>query len=237
MTPETAQEIMKEISDFYTAEAGMFAITREKVWVDGPFLVGLLPTTGRILDVGCGSGRFAPLLPITVTYTGIDMSQGIITLAHQQYLAENRQFLAGSMVELPFSDAKFDAGAMLASLHHVPSQELRKKAVSEVFRVLKSGSIMVATVWNMRHEYWMRKFKLSETDFDGSDDLDPGDVMIPWKAQNKEILRYVHAFLPSELEELFKKSGFVDVKVYGLKNGEFVPPENGLNLLILGKKL
>lgn len=225
MTSEKANQILSEISDFYTDQAVAFAQTREKAWPDGPVFAEYMPQTGKVLDVGCGSGRFAPLLAPAVQYTGIDMSKGIIDYARAQYNTENREFMVGSMVNLPFADATFDGIAMLASLHHVPSETLRKQAVSELFRVLKPGGTVIATVWNLCHEDWMTKFNLTETSFLGSDGFDPGDVLIPWKAGETQQNRYVHAFLPEELESLFVLAGFKDITI-----------KNGLNLLILGKK-
>jgi len=88
----------------------------------------------RVLDVGCGKGRFARLFhqqePAAEIW-GLDISEEML-----RFVPEGIHTRAGSMTELPFDDAFFDAAYATESLEHAVEIE---KAVSEICRVVKPG--------------------------------------------------------------------------------------------------
>ena len=88
----------------------------------------------RVLDVGCGKGRFARLFheqePAAEIW-GLDISEEML-----RFVPEGIHTRAGSMTELPFEDAFFDAAYATESLEHAVEIE---KAVSEICRVVKPG--------------------------------------------------------------------------------------------------
>ena len=88
----------------------------------------------RVLDVGCGKGRFARVLheqePAAEVW-GLDISPEMLS-----YVPEGIHTRAGSMTELPFEDAFFDGAYATESLEHAVEIE---KAVAEICRVVKPG--------------------------------------------------------------------------------------------------
>src|SRR5437763_1510553 len=100
----------------------------------------------RLLDVGCGTGRFLdfckqawPRLPVA----GLDMSEA--------YLAEARRhlknscwvdFVLGKAEALPFADASHDAVTSVFVFHELPPQ-VRRDAFRELSRVVKRGGRLV----------------------------------------------------------------------------------------------
>ena len=88
----------------------------------------------RVLDVGCGKGRFARVLkeqePAAEIW-GLDISEEML-----RFVPEGIHTRAGSMTELPFEDGFFDAAYATESLEHAVEIE---KAVSEMCRVVKPG--------------------------------------------------------------------------------------------------
>ena len=95
----------------------------------------LAPLAGkRVLDVGCGKGRFARVLrelEPEAEFWGLDLSEEML-----RYVPAGIHTRAGSMTELPFDDAFFDAAYATESLEHAVEID---KAVSEICRVVKPG--------------------------------------------------------------------------------------------------
>lgn len=111
-----------------TAEAGdpCLALIRRAL---GP-LDGL-----RVLDLGCGKGRFAgPLARQGAKVMGVDLSAGM--LAQGEGFARVR----GTGRSLPFADATFDALISVEVFEHLAD---RGEVLSECRRVLRPGGVLV----------------------------------------------------------------------------------------------
>jgi ubiquinone/menaquinone biosynthesis C-methylase UbiE len=117
----------------------------------------------RVLDVGCGKGRFARLFheqePEAEVW-GLDISEEML-----RYVPAGIHTRAGSMTELPFADGYFDAAYATESLEHAVEIE---KAVAEICRVVKTGGRIAiidknAEQWGkLETPDWERWFTRSE---------------------------------------------------------------------------
>jgi len=88
----------------------------------------------RVLDVGCGKGRFARVLREAepdAEIWGLDISEEML-----KFVPEGIATCAGSMTELPFADVFFDGAYATESLEH--AVEIAR-ALSEICRVVKPG--------------------------------------------------------------------------------------------------
>jgi ubiquinone/menaquinone biosynthesis C-methylase UbiE len=88
----------------------------------------------RVLDVGCGKGRFARIFQEqepTAEIWGLDISDEML-----RFVPEGIRTRQGSMTELPFEDAFFDGAYATESLEHAVEID---KAVAEICRVVKPG--------------------------------------------------------------------------------------------------
>jgi ubiquinone/menaquinone biosynthesis C-methylase UbiE len=103
----------------------------------------------RVLDVGCGKGRFARIFHEQAPEAeiwGLDISPEML-----RHVPSGIHTRAGSMTELPFDDASFDAAYATESLEHAVEID---KAVGEICRVLKPGGRIV--IIDKNAEQWGR---------------------------------------------------------------------------------
>jgi ubiquinone/menaquinone biosynthesis C-methylase UbiE len=92
----------------------------------------------RVLDVGCGKGRFARVLaeryPLA-SMVGFDLAEAML-----RHVPEGVSACAGSMTALPFPSGAFDCAYATESLEHAVDIEA---AVSELCRVVRPGGRIV----------------------------------------------------------------------------------------------
>jgi malonyl-CoA O-methyltransferase len=103
-------------------------------------------TDKKVLDVGCGKGRFARVLqeryPAAEIW-GLDISEEML-----RFVPAGIHTRAGSMTELPFASSTFDCAYATESLEHAVDIE---RAVGEMCRVVKPGGRMVIIDKNAEH--------------------------------------------------------------------------------------
>lgn len=107
------------------------------------------PTDGeKVLDVGCGTGRltFGALerAPGAEVH-GIDASPEMIEVALKKARRKKAgiDFQTAVIEKLPFGDSEFDLALSGFMLHHLP-EDVKRKGMAEVARVLKPGGRFVA---------------------------------------------------------------------------------------------
>jgi SAM-dependent methyltransferase len=124
--------------------------------------------SGRVLDVGAGSGRAAIgvlLARPQTTAVGVDIYSGywgiddntparFMNNARIAGVAERASAQAGDMRELPFGDGEFDAVVSSYAIDHLRRAE-RSKAIAEVARVLKPGGEFLLMVVQVDWRTWL----------------------------------------------------------------------------------
>ena len=124
----------------------------------------LLPTLSsegavscRVLEVGCGSGKFCSrLIHETAMYApnlelevfGIEISR--LQAQHASQIGTLRT-TQGSMLRMPFRTGSFDVVVLVNSLHHLDTPEEQTRALSECARILRSDGLCVVHEMSMRN--------------------------------------------------------------------------------------
>ena len=155
---------------------------------------------GKVVDLGCGTGR--NMIPNKdIEYYGVDFSSG--QLKHAKELVKQdklkAQLFKSKVDKLPmFEDEMFDYGLFMATLHCLESEEERKSAVEEFYRILKKGAEGLISVWNGE-----------DNRFDGKK-----EVYIPWKKGEISHLRFYYIYDKKELIDLLESVGFEILEIY-----------------------
>jgi len=153
----------------------------------------------RVLDLGCGKGRFARVLaerhPASKLISGVDISTAMLAFVRPPLAA-----CAATMTALPLADAAFDCVYATESLEHAVDIE---KAVAEMCRVLKPGGRLVIIDKNAEHwgklktpewERWFHRAELeklvarhcrtvSSQFISYWEDVEPDGMFLAWLAE------------------------------------------------------
>jgi ubiquinone/menaquinone biosynthesis C-methylase UbiE len=104
----------------------------------------LMPIKGKLLDLGCGSGRAAKhFIKKGFTVVGIDFSEEMLKIAREK--VPHADFQKMDMRKLKFPSQSFDGIWSNFSLLHIPKREI-KIVLDECFRVLKPNGIFYGAV-------------------------------------------------------------------------------------------
>ncbi len=155
---------------------------------------------GKILDLGCGSGR--NMIPgKNKKYFAVDFSSEQLRNAESYSKEEdvNAEFFKSSADKLPFENEFFDCGLFIATLHCLETKNERENAIKEFYRVLKKGAEGLISVWNSEDKR-----------FGGL----KGSIYMSWRENGIPYMRYYYLFDKQELIQLLEKTGFEILEIY-----------------------
>jgi ubiquinone/menaquinone biosynthesis C-methylase UbiE len=160
---------------------------------------------GRILDLGCGSGRNFIEIDGQKMY-GVDFSGEMIRYAEKK-VKEKKMKIELSVQEadrLGFEDAFFDCVICCAVLHCIKGKNKRKKVIDEIYRVVRPGGKVFFSVWGKKSP---RLKNMKKEDY------------VSWtKGLDEKVLRYNYTYDSEEFREEIKKAGFKIDKVWEERN-------------------
>jgi SAM-dependent methyltransferase len=153
---------------------------------------------GRILDLGCGDGRYFRLIwPNATDVVGVDMNPGVAELGRQSGVYSEVHTTPAEQVPEP--DASFDHVFANCSLEHMDHLDA---VLAEIHRCLKPGGTLLCSVVTDRFVQWSLLSNLfAMAGFD--------DAAI---ALQKDFLDYHHLANPlpvDEWENSFKRAGLI----------------------------
>lgn len=108
----------------------------------------LIPRTVKVLDAGCGYGRWAKFFPKT-RYTGVDFSPEFLEIARKENPEHN--FVEADLAKLPFKDGEFSWAFCISIKEMVSARnpEAWPPMLQELKRVAKKVLILEYTNPNL----------------------------------------------------------------------------------------
>jgi SAM-dependent methyltransferase len=166
------------------------------------FLAWLSVAQGsRLLDVGCGTGALSGTiagLADPALLVGIDASVPYAASARLSVPHSRSRFAVADAQSLPHPDGRFDVAVSGLVLNFLPRPEA---AVAEMTRVLRSGGVAAAYVWD-----YADRMELIRTFWDAALELDA-------RALDLDEGRRFPLCRPEPLQRLFTEVGLQDVDV------------------------
>ena len=165
---------------------------------DVKFCEGEFRTPGRLIDLGCGTGRLAiHFAKKGFDCVGVDLSDEMLKQARINTGETTVRFQNGNLTAMPeFESNSFDyAACLFSTFGMIRGDENRRTALGEFARILKPGGRLVLHVHN---RYFTRGLGLVR--------LFSGDVTMR-QAYGGAPLTIRH-FGSGEMERLLAKSGF-----------------------------
>ncbi len=213
MKPATLHALEALNRRFYSDHAGEFSATRRAPWPGWSRVLAAAPSTVplRVLDIGCGNGRFARFLlghaARPIDYLGLDASRPLLRdcpapdpRSPSRLRFEHRDVLNHPLAPPP-GDARFDLATLFGLLHHVPSFAARASLLRRAAALLAPGGRVALTFWRFaEHPRLQRRIvprhELSALPDSAAgaldpDDLEPGDHLLRWGGDPARY-RYCH---------------------------------------------
>jgi len=215
---------------FYSERADEFDATRQHEWPGWRRTIELLnPATShshnRVLDIGCGNGRFARFLlknhPIgAIEYTGVDQSPELLAMAEKEFAESEGDSLRWLEFDATSNDLEealvpnqYDLVVAFGLLHHIPSLEHRKKLISYLSDRTNANGILAFTIWRFNESNRFREKVIPWEDYNHEavekidvHELEKGDYLLSF-GDRDGAARYCHALDKNEIEALTEPLG------------------------------
>ena len=223
--------------NFYRDSAAAFSETRRDSWPGweplAGWIEGRLPGRAlRVLDVGCGNGRFgaflADALPeraADIDYCGLDASAPLLdSLRARRLPVAASEALLGDVIETPLesllADRAFSLIAVFGLLHHIPSERKRTALLRSLARRLEPGGLLALAIWRFDdfERFRMRRKAFQTWNRDAPETIDlsqlePGDHLLRW-GEGPGAVRYCHHVDEAEAERLLEAAGLDRLACY-----------------------
>jgi ubiquinone/menaquinone biosynthesis C-methylase UbiE len=144
LSPRSAALYDTQVEVLFTGSAD--AMRRQALVPLADYLKTLSARGRRLLDVGCGTGRFLAFVKDNwpaLAVSGLDLSKSYLDKAERHLSVFSRVRLIEGPAEVqPFADAYFDVVTCVYLFHELP-REVRLKVAAEIGRVLKPGGRLI----------------------------------------------------------------------------------------------
>jgi SAM-dependent methyltransferase len=186
----------------------------------------------RVIDFGCGSGRYAHVLldESQARVIGYDVSHVALERLRrncERHVADGRLLPLGGDLEALRAAARAWGGVDLAMLlfgvlGHVPGRDGRRQVLTALRAMLRPGGRIVLSVPNACQRF--RRERRETSALAECDGLEPGDIVYTRQHHGDGITLYYHLYDAPELVEELRQCGFRPLDLHA----ESVLPERAV---------
>lgn len=208
MNSDIAKQLIEINQEFYNKFGDEFSATRGRLQNGVIKILETINKNDSVLDLGCGNGLFLQTLfkrGHTAPLLGVDFSLPLLRDAESSGGVEFREVdlskLSAFSDQLLITD-NWSLITCFATLHHIPSHEIRLDILRTVKKILKPNGKFILSNWQFLNS---EKLKARIQDWSKvgltKDDVDENDYLLDWR-NGGEGLRYAHHFSSEELHTL-----------------------------------
>ncbi len=164
----------------------------------------------RVLDVGCGNGRFGiyvieRLGKDGLHYVGLDSSAALLDKARAALAGIDARFEQRDLVDQPPDDplGQFDLVVLFGVLHHIPGADRRLALIRSLADRVAPGGILAFTEWRF---YEVERLRDRIVPFSADLSVEPGDYLLDWRL-GEIAHRYCHYVDEAEHARLMAAAG------------------------------
>jgi SAM-dependent methyltransferase len=203
---------------FYRVTAEEFDATRGQAWAGWQRLISAPSPLAlhsarelRVLDVGCGNGRFGVFLHehgLRVAYHGID--NNAVLLDKARAALPQATFALKDIVEQPPDAGAYDFVALFGVLHHLPGHAQRLTFMQRLAAQVAQGGALAFACWRF-YEY--ERFRARIVPWEADLRVEQHDYLLDWR-RGQTALRYCHYVDDAEHDALVRATGLPEILRY-----------------------
>jgi SAM-dependent methyltransferase len=205
MNSSTAQRLLAINREFYNHFGEQFSATRQRLQPGVRKILETIQADDSVLDLGCGNGHFLRELfgrGHKAALLGVDFSLPLLRDAESTPGVLFREADLSQLSVISNQLLVTDHWSLItafATLHHIPSTEMRLDILKTVRKLLKEDGKFILSNWQFLNSAKL-KSRIQAWDRVGinKSDLDEGDYLLDWRSGG-EGLRYAHHFTAEEL--------------------------------------
>ncbi len=202
MNSAATQRLLKLNHEFYNRFGESFSATRQRLQPGVKKILETISNDVSVLDLGCGNGHFLRELSVRghkAALLGLDFSLPLLRDAESAPGVEFREVDLAKLSQWSVDSGQWSVITMFATLHHIPSVEIRLDILKTVRKLLNKDGKFILSNWQFLNSEKL-KSRIQPWDRVGlaDDDLDEGDHLLDWRSGG-EGLRYAHQFSVEEL--------------------------------------
>ena len=222
ISKQTARQLSRITSEFYTQQAQSFSATRQMPWQGWQHCLDVMSCfmaveKPRVLDMGCGNLRFARFLTDQaevqpVSYFAVDNCEALVQsgMTDTQITFIKMDLVNSLLDDTLATQLKVSACDLVVAfgfLHHVPGFQNRIRFLCALLDKTKPGGYLCVSFWQFMNSAKLAA-KANKTTAQAlqqlqidPDALEKNGYLLGWQNQT-HTWRYCHHFSQSELEDL-----------------------------------